>query len=120
MTAPARANPARRQRGGGEIPPVHENRDRGEASRLLPSHTTVHAGPHTAVRRVERLSDRQSRNPKRVKVGIVQLRQIRQEIQGGIRNSTAADRTEAGARKGTDGFHCEPEEGVKASPMVGQ
>ncbi len=29
------------------------NRDRGDTSRLRPSHTTGHAGPHRAVRRVE-------------------------------------------------------------------
>src|ERR1017187_8458346 len=52
--------------------PVWVNRDRGGASRLRPSHTTVHAGPHTAVRRVELSPDSQSRNPKRVEVSIRQ------------------------------------------------
>ena len=33
----------------------------GEASQLLPSHTTVHAGPHTAVRRIERRARKQAR-----------------------------------------------------------
>jgi len=31
----------------------HRNRDRGDNHWVLASHTTVHAGPHTAVRRVE-------------------------------------------------------------------
>ena len=38
----------------------------------FPCHTTVHAGPHPAVRRVELPSDSQSRNPERVEVSIGQ------------------------------------------------
>jgi len=38
----------------------------------FPCHTTVHAGPHTAVRRLERSTDSQSLNPKRVKVSMGQ------------------------------------------------
>jgi hypothetical protein len=36
------------------VAPGSGDRDRGDASRLLPSHTTVRTGPYTAVRRIER------------------------------------------------------------------
>ena len=40
----------------------------GEASRLRPSHTTVRAGPHMAVLRVELSSAEQLGNPERREV----------------------------------------------------
>jgi hypothetical protein len=48
------------------------NRDRGDASRLRPSHTTGRAGPHPAVRRVELSVHSQAWNPERVEVSIRQ------------------------------------------------
>jgi hypothetical protein len=48
------------------------NRDRGDASRLRPSHTTGRAGPHPAVRWVELSVHSQAWNPKRVEVSIRQ------------------------------------------------
>src|ERR1019366_6965239 len=44
----------------------------GDASRLRPSHTTGHAGPHPAVRRVELSEHSQAWNPERVEVSIRQ------------------------------------------------
>jgi len=48
------------------------NRDRGDASRLRPSHTTGRAGPHPAVRWVELSVHSQAWNPKRIEVSIRQ------------------------------------------------
>ena len=44
----------------------------GERSPVLPSHTTVHAGPHTAVRRIKRGPYDQGRKPELGKVSIRQ------------------------------------------------
>ena len=54
------------------VKPGGENWDRGDASRLRPSHTTGHAGPHPAVRRVELSVHSQAWNPERVEVSIRQ------------------------------------------------
>ena len=57
---------------GDHSPLGDQNRDRGDASRLRPSHTTGRAGPHPAVRRVELSVHSQAWNPKRVEVSIRQ------------------------------------------------
>ena len=50
----------------------HAGIDIGRLSPAFPCHTTVRAGPHTAVRRVELSTDSQSRNSERGEVSIGQ------------------------------------------------
>jgi len=65
----------------------------GEASRLRPSHTTVRAGPHTAVRRVELSSAEQLGNPERREVGIRQCKRQSLRVGEMPRTVRTLDRT---------------------------
>ena len=64
----------------------------------FPGHTTVHAGPHTAVRQVERSANRQSRNPERVEVSIRQ-RQRQARAIGKVPRTMGAARRGGGEAK---------------------